>query len=130
MILIVEDELQLSSSLERMFRFAGHDTVTAPTALEALSLMGVRKPDLIIVDLNLPAMDGLMFLRAVRSDRGFANVPVVIYTSDFSQAKQSEAMSLGAQDYIIKGTVGWESLLKRIERLLAERVHPRLRMTD
>lgn len=115
MILIVEDDFNLCGSMERMFRYAGYDVVSTPTPSEALSLLHIRRPEAIILDLNLPAMDGITLLKAIRADRAFARVPVLIYTADFSESNQALAFAAGAQDYVIKGTIGWEGLLHRLE---------------
>ena len=119
MILIIDDDPELCSSLERLFRYAGYDVVAVQKPLEVLSLLGVRKPKAIVLDLNLPMMDGLTLLKAIRSDPNYASVPVLVYTADFSESNELLARQLGAQDYIVKGTVGWDALLQRIDRAIS-----------
>jgi CheY-like chemotaxis protein len=89
--------------------------------MEALSLLAVRRPHLIILDMHMPgAMDGRMFLRAVRSDPTFADVPIWIYSVDFSESLMREVKAAGAQEYLVKGAIGYSALAQRIETLLGK----------
>jgi PleD family two-component response regulator len=83
-------------------------------------MLSLRKPKLIILDLKMPLMDGMTILRAVRSDPQFKRVPILIYTSDFSEESRALAINAGAQDFIVKGTVGWEFLVRRAKELIAD----------
>ena len=116
MILIVDDDVKLADSLERLFRYSGHDAVAVNHGMEALALLQLRAPTLVILDLGLDAMSGLTLLTEVR--QRFAEVPVVIHTADVAQASEAAARAAGAQDYIIKGTTGSETLVRRVEALL------------
>lgn len=118
MILIVEDDNVVAAGMERVLRFAGHDAVAVHSSTEALALLPVRKPGLIILDIQLPVIDGLTLLRAIRSDPAFARVPIMMYTSDYSKKSEEIARECGAQDFVVKGTVGWESFMARVEQLL------------
>jgi DNA-binding response OmpR family regulator len=129
MLLIVEDDTKLAASLERMFRYSGHDAVAIPSGSEALSLLHIKRPELIILDLVLPGMDGMTLLRAIRTDSSYSNVPIIVYTADFSDEKHRQAMEAGANDFIVKGTVGWDMLIARIEKALESR-KPRLRFSS
>jgi PleD family two-component response regulator len=118
MILIVDDDTKLGALLEKVFRFDGLEAVNVSSGMEALSLLHIRKPQLIMVDLAMPLMDGMTLLEAVRADPDYKSVPIVIYTSDFSRISQDKAFAMGAQDYFIKGTVGWQALLHRVHELI------------
>jgi len=118
MILIVDDERDLGSLLEKVFRYFGHQAIAVNTGMEALSMIHLRKPDLIVLDLQMPMMDGLTLLRAIRADPSCNDVPVVMYSVDFSAESERLARQAGAQDYIVKGTLGWDAIIQRINRLL------------
>ena len=121
MILIVDDDASMGASLERLLRVLGYNAVAIPNAMEALSLLAVRRPQLIIVDMHMPGtMNGVMFTRAVRSDSAFATVPVWIYSVDFSESMMREAKAAGAQEYLVKGAIGYSALAQRIEALLGK----------
>ena len=118
MILIVDDERDLANLLEKVFRYFGHEAVSVGTGMEALSMIHLRKPDLIVLDFQMPIMDGLTLLRAIRSDPACNDIPVVMYSIDFSAETERRARQAGAQDYIVKGTLGWDAMIQRINRLL------------
>ena len=121
MILIVDDDVAMGASLERLLRVLGYNAVAIPSAMEALSLLTVRRPQLIILDMHMPGpMDGLMFLKAVRSDPAFAPVPVWIYSVDFSDSLMREVKAAGAQEYLVKGAIGYSALAQRIESLVGK----------
>ena len=129
MIMIVEDDTATGGALERALRCAGFEAVAIPSAMEALTLIHLQKPQMFVLDVNLPGLDGISMLRSLRRDADYAQVPVLIYSSEFSLEKQREAMNAGAQEYIVKGTIGVEALIGRIRGILEDQ-HPRLRMSQ
>jgi two-component system OmpR family response regulator/two-component system response regulator TctD len=118
MILIVDADQIGAPSLARLLRYNGHAAEVVPSPIEALALLPTRKPLAIIVDLTLPFIPGLEFVRAIRADKSYSDVPVIVYTGEFSQKAAQEALQAGAADVIVKGTVGTQSLLARIEKQL------------
>ena len=127
-ILIVDDEAALGTSLERMLRFTGLQATAITSGSDALAFIQIRRPSLIVLDLNMPGLDGMTLLRAIRADAAFKNVPIVVYTADFSHEMERKAYAAGAQAYLIKGTIGWDTLLARFEELLGASA-PRLRQS-
>ena len=118
MILIVDADQVSAPSLARLLRYNGHAAEVVPSPIEALSLLPTRKPLAIILDLHLLHITGVEFIRAIRADAGYNDVPMIVYTGEFSQRAAQEALAAGAADVIVKGTVGTQSLLARIEKLL------------
>ena len=118
MIMIVDTDAVSAPSLARLLRYNGHPAEVVPSPMEALALLPTRKPVAIILDLNLPHLSGVRLIKAIRSDQTYADVPIIVYTGDFSQAMAREALDAGAADVIIKGTIGTQSLLARIEKFL------------
>jgi DNA-binding response OmpR family regulator len=129
MILIVEDDIKLAHLLEKLLRYAGHEAVSVQTGMQALSLLLVRRPTLIIIDLDLPTMNGVTLLQSIRADKAFDSVPIVMHTADFSEKSQRECLAKGAQDFIVKGTIGWESILARIDAALTKHTTQQLRIS-
>jgi DNA-binding response OmpR family regulator len=121
MILIVDADGVSGPSLARLLRYNGHAAELVPTPMEALALLPIRKPEAIIVELNHPAphISGLQFIAAIRADRHFNDVPIIVYTTDYSAEAERGARAAGAQEVIIKGSVGTQSLLARIEAQLS-----------
>lgn len=121
MILIVDDDAAMGASLERLLRVLGYNAIAIPSAMEALSLLAVRRPELIVLDMQMPGvMNGLMFIRAVRHDPTFADVPIWVYSVDFSESVMKQAKAAGAQEYLVKGAIGYSALAQRIESLLGK----------
>jgi CheY-like chemotaxis protein len=67
MILIVDDQKDMGTGLERLLRYAGHESVSVTGGAEALAMLHLRKPSLLVLDVNMPEMDGLTVLKRLRS---------------------------------------------------------------
>lgn len=98
-ILVVEDDLSLSDVLAFTLRRAGYEVVTAFDGVAALQLWQAENPDLIVLDLNLPKMDGLAVCRQIRS---LAQTPIIILSVRSSDEMVVQGLELGADDYIVK----------------------------
>jgi DNA-binding response OmpR family regulator len=98
-ILIVDDDVNGSQMFARMLRLEGYQVNTAATAETGLDAAEVSPPDAIIVDLHMPLVDGLGFLRRLRSHDTQRNTPVAIVTGDYflDDAISAEVSELGAQ---------------------------------
>jgi two-component system chemotaxis response regulator CheY len=64
----------------------------------------------------MPDMDGIDVLRAIRRDPALQNVSVLMYSADSSYVRMKEAMREGAQAYLVKGTIGWDALVKEVKQ--------------
>jgi len=120
MILIVDDQKDAGTGLERLLRYAGHDSVSVTGGAEALAMLHVRKPSLMILDVNMPEMDGLSVLRTIREHDQLKDVRVVMYSADAHPETMKEAKRLGAVDFLVKGTTGFDKLIARICELAGE----------
>jgi len=109
-VLIVEDEQSISNFISTVLTANGYDTLTASCGAEALSMVTSHCPDVIILDLGLPDMDGLEILREVRS---WSNLPVIVVSARTHEHDKVSALDLGADDYIEK-PFGTSELLARI----------------
>jgi DNA-binding response OmpR family regulator len=98
-VLIVEDDLALSDVLAFTLRHAGFETITAHNGLDGLALWQTEDPDLIVLDLNLPGLDGLTVCRRIRAA---AQTPIVILSVRGSESEVVQGLELGADDYVVK----------------------------
>jgi DNA-binding response OmpR family regulator len=98
-ILIVDDDQLIRKGLTLSLRQADYDTSTAGTAEEALAAVSIHPPDLILLDIGLPGMDGLDALRSFRQQ---VSTPIIFITARRSELDQVVGLELGADDYIIK----------------------------
>lgn len=120
-ILVVDDEPQICRFLRASLSAEGYRVIEAGTATEALRLAASERPDVIVLDLGLPDMDGREVIRRVRED---SRVPLLVLSARRSETEKVAALDLGADDYIEK-PFGTGELLARIRaahrrHLLAE----------
>jgi len=118
LILVVEDHEDTRYILAGMVRMLGYEVVTAEDGHEALTALGERRPDLVLLDLMMPRMDGWQFRRAQRalSDQELAAIPVVLLTA--VHQPEREARQLNAAAWLIK-PVDLNELSATIQRVLA-----------
>jgi two-component system alkaline phosphatase synthesis response regulator PhoP len=102
-ILIIEDEPELVRVLKSYLEQAGYTVLTAYRGDSGLTTWETRQPDLLILDLNLPGMDGLDVARGIRRSKvGNPNTPIIMLTARVEEADQLIGLELGADDYITK----------------------------
>ncbi len=102
-ILIIEDEPELARVLRSYLEQAGFSVLTATRGDTGLSTWENRQPDLVILDLNLPGMDGLDVARAIRhSKAGNSNTPILMLTARVEEIDQLLGLEIGADDYVTK----------------------------
>ncbi len=109
-ILVVEDERSISHFISAILTSNGYETMQARTGAEALSMISSHCPDVIILDLGLPDMDGLEVLRQLRS---WSSLPVVVVSARSHERDKVTALDLGADDYLTK-PFGTDELLARV----------------
>lgn len=109
-VLIVEDEQNISNFISTVLSANNFDVLIAETGTQALSMITSHCPDLIILDLGLPDIDGTDILRAVRS---WSNLPVIVVSARTHEHDKVAALDMGADDYIEK-PFGTSELLARI----------------
>jgi len=103
--LIVDDSAVMRKIVERSLRQAGLDPLVvceAGTGVEALEVLRAGGVDLILTDINMPAMDGLEFVRQIRAQNLAPGVPVVMITTESSEEHVKQAIQAGARGYIRK----------------------------
>ncbi len=101
-ILIVEDDREIRDLLAHYLRKEGFDVVLAPDGEAGLSRARSGRPNLILLDILLPKMDGLELLRVIRSDREIGGTPVIMLTAKGDETDRIVGLELGADDYVPK----------------------------
>lgn len=109
-ILVVEDEKSIAHFISTVLNNNGYEAMRARTGQEALSMVSSHCPDLIILDLGLPDMDGMDLLRQIRS---WSGLPVVVVSARSHERDKVTALDLGADDYLTK-PFGTAELLARV----------------
>lgn len=101
-ILVVDDEPFILKSLAFVLKKEGFDVETASNGLEALELLGSRKPDLVFLDVMMPKMNGLELCRTMRNDPSLKDIYVIILTAKGQESDREKGMMIGADEYMTK----------------------------
>ena len=117
-LFIIEDEAALLYALEAKLRLEGFQVETAGDGEEALKRLKNYKPDLIILDIILPKIDGWEVLNMIRADVKLVNVPVVIVTNLTDKHSREKGVELGVTNYLVKSDYDLGELVGRIKSAL------------
>lgn len=117
-ILIVEDEEILLTALSEELKQQGFQVVGAKDGVEGVEKANSEKPDLILLDLVMPRMDGISALKEIKAGATTKDIPVVILTNLSDYDKVSDALSLGAMDYLVKANYRLEELVSKLKTVL------------
>jgi two-component system, NtrC family, sensor kinase len=112
-LLVVDDDAGAREGLRSVFESAGHRTIGVPDAPAALRLLRKEQCDLVMLDVELPEVDGLSLCRLMRAQPSMRQLPVLVFSSSDSEHRQIEAFSAGADDYIVKPSTPGE-LISRV----------------
>ena len=116
-ILVAEDDSGVRDLIRTRLNAAGFDTHTAVNGVEALLRIGELKPDALVLDINLPEMDGFGVLAVLKDNPVRARLPVLVLTARHAAEDVRRAVGLGAKDYLTK-PFNDAQLLARVARLL------------
>lgn len=116
-VLLVDDDKKLLPLLERGFRFEGFDVLTATNGEQGVSLARAHRPDVVVLDIGMPGLDGFAVCRSLRLT---LDVPVVMLTARDEVQDKVKALDLGADDYVTK-PFAFDELVARVRALLRRR---------
>ena len=119
-IFIAEDDGAIVDLLTARLEGAGYETRHARNGWRALEGIQVMTPDAVLLDINMPGMDGFAVLKSLRQSRHLAAIPVLMLTARGAREDVAKAISLGARDYLTKPFDDQE-LLVRVARLVRKR---------
>jgi two-component system KDP operon response regulator KdpE len=112
-IIVADDDPQMLVALRIILRAHGYDALTARNGAEALDLVATERPDLLVLDLGMPQLDGLDVIRAVR---GWSTLPILVVSGRSDSTDKVEALDAGADDYVSK-PFATDEFLARIRAL-------------
>jgi len=118
--LIAEDSAATRTAISAMLKRMGYDVIVALNGEEAVQLSRQEKPDLILMDIMMPVMDGIEALKNIRGDIRLRATPIVMLTSTTDVRMVTEAIECGANDYIAK-PFSVTLLTERVERYIHAR---------
>ena len=123
LVLIVEDNARNAKLLRDVLQAVGYRTIDTASAEEGLAVAQRQRPDLILMDIQLPGMDGKQALRALRSDPGTATIPVMAVTASVLPLERQDILAHGFDGFQEK-PLSVHSLLAEVRRLLGQPPSP------
>ena len=117
-VLLIEDEPVLVDLFKDKFSKEGFDILTAFDSESGLQITRIEKPALIILDILLPARNGIDFLKKLRAEKEVSKTPVLVYSCFDAPDIKNEALKLGAIDYLLKTKYTPDQLVKKIKDYL------------
>jgi len=123
-ILVVDDEEDILNFLEMVLTEKGYEVVTAAGGHEALTRVQIERPDLVLLDVMMPQMDGWEVLKLLRVDEGTAQVPVAMLSARTEARDRVQGLQEGAIDYICK-PFSLQELLGKIEAIFEQAAEQR-----
>lgn len=119
-VMYVEDNVENRILVRRVLMAEGYDVIEAGSAQEALELLKEQVPDIILVDINMPEVDGYTLTRTIRAMPGLANVPIVALTANVLRGDREKSLEAGCDGYIQK-PVDIDVLPYQVERYIRKK---------
>jgi len=116
-VLIVEDEQLLNEAYARVLSAASISLQRAYNGKEALDMLKDKKPDIILLDLRMPVMDGIEFLKQLKPKENLPDAKIIVFSNYDDQREIDEAFSLGAMHYMLKAWATPDELVKLIREV-------------
>lgn len=117
-ILLVEDDEMLHSMYNQKFSNEGHDVVSAYNGSEGVAKAQSDKPDVILLDIIMPKMDGFVALKKIKENDDTAKIPVIMLTNLGQEEDIKKGKELGADDYFIKANHTPAEVVEKVKNLL------------
>lgn len=117
-ILIIEDDKFLQSLVSKKLVEAGFEVLVSSDSKEAMKVLENQKPDLIVLDIILPIMNGFEILSMLKKDDATKNIPVIILSNLGQKEEVEKAMALGAVDFMIKVNFTPEEIVRKIKSII------------
>ncbi len=119
-LLLVEDDVFLANIYKTKFEMEGFKVSLAYDGEEALKELRKKKPDLVLLDVLLPKMDGFSVLEKIKRNKKFSDIPVILLTNLGQKTDVEKGMAMGAADYLIKVHFKPSEVVEKINKVLKE----------
>jgi CheY-like chemotaxis protein len=118
-VLVADDDEDILTLVKAVLERAGHEVIAVQDGAQALASLQSQEPDLAVLDISMPELDGLEVLRRVRDDHGIRALPVILLTAKAQEADVERGYAAGASAYV-KKPFSPRELAERVESLLAQ----------
>ena len=119
-ILFIEDEAALQKTFGEVLEQEGYKMISAMDGEEGIRLVKSEKPDLILLDLIMPKLNGFEVLENLKSDKTTESIPVIVLTNLEGTGDVEKSLELGAMTYLVKANYTLEEVIKKIKQALGE----------
>lgn len=126
-VLMIDDVPLFRDVVLHALQRAGHQVCCAANGAAAAETLKTVRPDLILLDLAMPEMNGLAFLRQLRADKAHARTPVIVVSALSEAVEVKEAMKIGVQGHLLKSRFSLEQLIALIQRVVPNASRPAAR---
>lgn len=120
-ILLVEDSKVVQQMYRNKLTLEQFYVTTADNGMDAIKILSQDKPDIILLDLMMPIMDGFKVLQIIKSDPKLKNIPVLVFSAKGQPEEVEKALNLGAEGYIIKATTKPNEVIEKIRSILSQK---------
>lgn len=119
-LVLVEDEPMMLEQYTMKLEKAGFNVVIAKDGEEGLALIKKEKPDLVLLDIILPKMDGFLVLEEIQKDAGLKKIPVILLTNLGQENDVKKGLAMGAKEYVVKANYTPTQLAEKVKELAAK----------
>jgi DNA-binding response OmpR family regulator len=119
-ILLVEDDQDLQEMYETKFTMEGFEVVKSENGADALNRVAATKPQIILLDIVMPEIDGFQVLKDLKADPATQNIPVILLTNLGQEGDIKRGMELGAVDYLIKANFTPNEVVAKVKKALGQ----------
>lgn len=117
-VLIIDDDATLRETYQMIFQDKGYTALTAKDGRSGIDAAGEHKPDIIILDLMMPGMNGKEVLAEIKSNAELKSIPVIVSTALIEDLEQVDVKSLGAEAYTVKTQIEPNDLVALVKKVL------------
>lgn len=117
-VLIAEDEDVLRRMYAKKFKTEGFEVFEAVNGVETIEMVKKNKPDIVLLDIIMPLVDGFSILKKMKEDNSLKNIPVILLTNLAQEPDVKEGLKLGAVDYLVKTNFTPAQIVEKVRKIL------------
>lgn len=119
-IVIIEDENILQKALNIEVLSAGYEVISASNGEAGLEVIKKTEPDLVLLDLVMPSMNGFEVIEKMKKSKATKNIPIIVLSNLGQEEDKKKALKMGADDYFVKSSTNLEYVTEKIENVLSK----------